>query len=77
MPTQMNFGPKQPYRSAPYGKSQVTHAQSNFDGGRTTKQGGTNKTRGQTNFDTPGSFAAREPKSYFGEKKGSGSQGGY
>jgi hypothetical protein len=77
MPTQMNFEKGPGYRAAPYRKSEVTHAQTNFDGGKTTKEGGTNKSRGQMNYEDTASFAAKEPKSYFGEKKGTGSQGGY
>lgn len=77
MATQMNFGPKQSYPLAKANESVVDHAQTNFDGGATTKQGGTNKQR-QKNFEgdygVPGS---KTMGSLYGEKRGTGSQGGY
>jgi hypothetical protein len=71
----MNFGPKQSYRTATAGKSEVSHAQTNY-GGRTTKKGGTNKSKVQVQGEKAG-FGTKQPKSHFGEKTGTGSQGGY
>lgn len=76
MPTQMNFGPHQSYKTAEQAAT-VDHAQSNFDGGRTTKKGGTSKSR-QMNYEgSQGVPGAKTSKSHFGVKPGTGQRGGY
>jgi hypothetical protein len=75
MATQMNFGPKCSYKTAKP-DSTINHSQSNFDGGRTTKKGGTNRSRGQMNF--PGSSKTphnTDPGQ--GQKPGTGCNHGY
>lgn len=77
MPTQMNFGPKQPYKTASTSAT-VKHAQSNFQGGGTTKQGGTNRSKVPVQFS--GKQGVASPKSHgphFGSKGGTGQKGGY
>lgn len=78
MPTQMNHGPKQPYKTASMNSSDVNHSQSNFDGGRVTKKGGTNLSSQQKNFGmTHKAPDRRKGMSYFGEKRGTGCCDGY
>lgn len=76
MPTQMNFdkGPSS-YGTSGNGAT-VQHAQSNFDGGRTTKKGGT-KTGPQQNFPEKLSINVKTKTSHFGEKSGTGCNNGY
>lgn len=78
MPTQINFqGSGGTYKTPDPCAATVDHAQSNFDGGRTTKKGGTSKER-QMNFKgTQGVPGTKPPRSYFGEKSGTGQNNGY
>lgn len=76
MPTQTNYGPKSSYKTPDPNKATVSHAQSNFDGGATTKKGGSSKGR-QMNYGDTSSGGDKPPRSYFGEKGGTGCNGGY
>jgi hypothetical protein len=81
MPNQMNHegSSKGKYKLAGDGSANIKHAQSNFDGGRTTLKAGSNRSRQQTNF-TDGSYGSpgkRQAGSHFGEKGGTGCNGGY
>jgi hypothetical protein len=77
MPTQMNFGPKQNIPVASQ-EATVNHAQSNFDGGRTTKPGKFEKgENGQQLQTSKANFSARPARSHFGEKSRTGQNGGY
>lgn len=79
--TQMNFESKKQYKTPDFTAldraANVTHAQSNFDGGATTKQGGVQRSSGQTNFESEEQIKVKTKLSHFGEKEGTGSQGGY
>lgn len=75
MSTQMNWGPSHPHETASK-EAVVDHAQSNWDGGRTTKKGGQNKSKWQINFDVTMENPTMEDPGQ-GQKAGTGSQGGY
>lgn len=78
MPTQINFnGDGGSYETPAADVAPVTHAQSNFDGGRTTKQGGKNKSRPQMNYDISSGVPFKAKTSHFGEKQLTGNDGGY
>lgn len=77
MTTQINFnGPKPSYKT-PGHEATVDHAQTNFDGGRTTKKGGTSKSRQMNYGDGYAGPAARGAATHFGSKPGTGQRGGY
>lgn len=79
MPTQMNHqkGPNNYKRASSNtdGGPYATQAQTNFDGGRTTKKGG-GKAKRQMNFDITVSTPTGYEKGQ-GQKSGTGCNGGY
>ena len=77
MPTQMNFEKGGGGYSTPGKEATVTSSQTNFDGGRTTKQGGKNKSKAQVNFDIGMSVPMKTVSSHFGEKPLTGNDNGY
>ena len=77
MPSQINYqGNGGSYKTAP-NEATVDHAQSNFDGGRTTKQAGKNKSRPQMNYDIKAEIPFKQKSSHFGEKPLTGNSNGY
>lgn len=78
MPTQINYqGDGGTYKTPDPCSPTVDHAQTNFDGGRTTKKGGTNDSSRQKNLPIKASIGVKQPRSYFGEKSGTGQNNGY
>lgn len=76
MPTQMNYGSGGgSYKTAKEATTPVNHAQTNY-GGATTKKGGGNRSRPQTNFTGKASIPYKTDPGQ-GQKAGTGSQGGY
>lgn len=78
MPTQKNFdgSSKGSYGVAGH-DAPVSKAQTNFDGGRTTRKGGGNNSKAQVNFDVKFNTPNNVTKSHFGEKSNTGCAGGY
>lgn len=77
MPTQMNFGPKQPYKTA-QAKATVKAPQTNYGTAASKREGGRNKSKTPVQYPgkqgVPGASTA---KSHFGEKTGTGQNNGF
>lgn len=73
----MNFGSGGgSYKTAPEATTPAKKAQTNFDGGRTTKKGGGNRSKPQMNFNITSDIKEKSDPGQ-GQKAGTGSQGGY
>ena len=76
--TQINFqGDGGSYKTAPMRNWPVGKGQVNFEGEGNTLKGGTNRSRGQMNFEGKESIKVKTKESHFGERSGTGCNGGY